>query len=541
MSDLARLATSIERASDASLLTQIQKYVEPNSAPGNQFALANLLLGKRSLEARIRSLSKTELAELLATKTSAALRAVMLADELSAFDAAVNLAAELAAKSDASSAAIAPLDFEVSVFDAVRCLTEICYATERHWLKVSSRGLKASDAKQLAERLRLPEVVVHSCSQLLVNQELLAADSQGWVVTKRGTSWLKLNFADRWFQIANEALSSSVLRGKILNLKAGDDLAAKLSDEFPLLKSGVSSLVQAAIALGLLSAGKANQLFVQLQTADTESSRVLKLLEGTFPAEQPKVIVQSDLTILVTGPLTSSLWDQLDAIAESLELGMASKFRINLASVTRALQAGWKTKSIGTLLAELSGREVPQPVSFLLRDAERRFGELEVMAEPRGCSIRSRDAILIAQIKNESNLGPFKLRSTDARTLESPLGAREVGLGLRAAGYPALLPARPLQQSTHPDVGVSNWANEWLQAIRAGTESEESTRAQLLQFALRDAIPLSIRYRGPTGEATVSVRVLGVTPQRIRCREIGREAELTLPQSSIQEISIGLG
>lgn len=541
MSDLARLATSIERASDSALLTQIQRYVEPSSTPGNQFALANLLLGKKSLESRIRSLSKTELANLKANKSSAALRAIWLADEQSVFDAALNLAAELSAKTDAGLAAIAPPDVEVSVFDAVRCFTEICYSTERHWLKVSGRGLKASDVRQLAERLRLPEPVVHSCSQMLVNQELLAADSQGWAVTKRGASWLKLNFADRWLQIANETLSGSVLAGKSLIVKAGDDFSAKLSDEFPLLKSGVSSLVQAAMALGLLSAGKANQLLVQLQAAETSSSRLMKLLEQTFPAEQPKVIVQSDLTILVTGPLTSSLWDQLDAITESLELGTASKFRINLASVTRALQAGWTPKSIATLLAELSGREVPQPVSFLLRDAERRFGELEVMAEHRGCSIRSRDAILITQIRNEPSLATFKLRSADARTLESPLCAREVGLGLRAAGYPALLPVRSSPQSFHPTIENSNWANEWLQAIRVGTDSVESTQAQLLQFALRDAIPLNIRYRGPTGETTVSVRVLGVTPQRIRCREIGREAELTLPQSSIREISIGLG
>ncbi len=539
MSDLARLSASIERTNDSLLLSQLQKYVTPAANPGNQFALASLLLGKRSLEARVRGLASSQLADLLAGKSSAILESAWLADEGSALDAAVALATDLISKNASSSTEPPALAIEASPFDAVRCLTEICYFTSRYWAKTSGRGLRAADARLLTQRLQLPEQVIQVCFELLQTQGLVISDGQSWVPSQRGESWMATDYAERWLQITRHFLESTTLAGAKELLTPGLDLASFLRTEYPLLRPGEDSLIRSSAALGLLSEGRVSPLLLLFLSAEPDSPRLVAEIAQLMPSKPPGVIVQSNLSILVTGPMTAKLWRDLDEVAESIELGVASTFRLSLASVTNALQKGWTPSSIAEFFAEQSGREIPQPLGFLLRDAERRFGQLDVLVEPRGCSVRSRDAILIAQIQNEPGLAGLRLRLTDAETLESTLSWREVGLALRASGYPALMHPAPAPEAPQSKSYSTGWAGEWLQAIRSATGSGENTREQLLQFALRDGIPLSITFRGPSGVTTVSVRVLGVTPQRIRCREIGREAELTLPQSSISEITIG--
>lgn len=540
MSDLARLAALIESTSEPMLSNQIAKFVDPNAPPGNQFALASLLLSRRSLEARIRGLSRERLTHLIAGKSDPDLKSAWLADESGAFEAAASQASELLAKSEASKSPEIPMATEVSVSDSVRYLTEICYFTRRHWLKASNRGLRTADIRALALRLHSSEEVIRICFDLLVARGLIETRDYSWVLSQRGEQWLTQDFAQRWLSVAEEALKVSPISFITKQSASQGGLATQLHLHYPLLSLEIASIVSTLGALGLLSAGEPeSQLLGLFEEQVSAKQRIAEISKRTSTV-QPKVVIQSDLSVLVTGPLTERLWSDLDEVAQAQELGIASSFRITLASVTSALQAGWSTSKISKFLAEQSGRDVPQPVSFLLRDAERRFGELEVFAEPRGCSIRSRDAILLTQIQNEPSLSHLRLRQTDPNHFESHLHWREAGLSLRAAGYPALLPTVQAPKLLGRET-ASNWIAGWLSAIRVGAQSEASTRAQLLQFALRDALPLRICYRGPQGDATVLVRVLGVTPQRIRCREVGREAELTLPQSSISEISIAQG
>jgi hypothetical protein len=96
----------------------------------------------------------------------------------------------------------------------------------------------------------------------------------------------------------------------------------------------------------------------------------------------------------------------------------------------------------------------------------------------------------------------------------------------------------PMTQSGDLSKTGADWVSNWIRVIRAIATQKESNE-QLLQLALRESAPLLVTYASPTGSNTVTVRVLGVTAQRIRCREIGGDAELTLPQSSITNMSFG--
>ena len=536
MSDLARLAAAIAKSSDSELSAQVSRYLDSTVTPCNHYALATQLLSKRALEARIRPLTAVELEKLASGASSPSLRAAWLADESAAYFSARELATELRGRH--SSISGAEETRELNPYDSVRCFTELCYLVRKNWTRRSAAGMRAADLRLVSQRLGISDSLARACFALLVSGGQVMAQGESWQVSQVGERWLSLDFPARWIAMAKTALSS----GKVLDfntlLEPGANLSSFIRDSFPLISSDGELFIRNMAAVGLLSAGRVTELFPLLQRLEQNSAQLIEAVTKTMPRDEPRVIVQSDLTIVATGPLTADLWGQLEEFSDPQELGLVSRFAMNLASVTNGLQVGWTADSIGEFLAAKSAREVPQPVWFLLRDAQRRFGDLEVLAVGQATAVTSPDSILLTQIQNQPELAPLRLKRASDNRLESSFGGREVALALRASGYPALMPQQAATTSTSAQQAAEDWVEQWVRAIRA-TSTEGDSKEQLLQLALRSAVPLCITYNGPGGASTVTVRVLGMTEQRIRCRELGAEAELTLPQSSITQIALG--
>ena len=96
------------------------------------------------------------------------------------------------------------------------------------------------------------------------------------------------------------------------------------------------------------------------------------------------MIVQGDLSIICTGPLSPSLHRQLDSFAESEDLGLAARFRISSLTLSHALEIGMELSEIEKFLKKLSGKELPQPVQYLFEEVKRRFGQLKVLLGEAG-------------------------------------------------------------------------------------------------------------------------------------------------------------
>ncbi|MEY3028640.1 MAG: hypothetical protein RL198_37 [Actinomycetota bacterium] len=538
MSDLARLAAAIAKSSDPELSTQLIRYLDSTVAPCNQFALANLLLTRKSLDARIRPLHSSQLSELASGKSNAKLRMAWLADETSAFVSAAELARELLAKLEPIERDDRATHQELNPYDSVRCLTELCYFVRRNWAKRTGSGLKAADIKTVAQRIALSDLSVKACFELLIAGGIVMPEGQSWRLSRLADDWLSLDFAERWIALSRTVINQIGEAEVATALRVGANLAGIIRDSYPLVRSEADTWIRSTAAMGLVSAGRVTPLMVLIQECQNDDPELIEQVRAAMPTDEPRLIVQSDLRVVVTGPITAELWAQLEGFCDSTDLGVVSSFQLNLASVTLGLEAGWTSQSIADFLEQKSRREVPQPVLFLLRDAERRFGHLEVASTQSGSKVVSRDSILLTQIQNESRLASFRLSRSADDALESTVSARELTLALLAAGYPAVMQVHPMTQSGDLSKTGADWVSNWIRVIRAIATQKESNE-QLLQLALRESAPLLVTYASPTGSNTVTVRVLGVTAQRIRCREIGGDAELTLPQSSITNMSFG--
>jgi hypothetical protein len=97
------------------------------------------------------------------------------------------------------------------------------------------------------------------------------------------------------------------------------------------------------------------------------------------------------------------------------------------------LDAGQTADGLLAALNEASGNDVPQPLTYLIRDVERRHGELTV-AEV-GCCLLADDATLLTEVAAHRALGTLALRLLAPGVLASAKPAGPTLELLRANGF----------------------------------------------------------------------------------------------------------
>jgi hypothetical protein len=257
---------------------------------------------------------------------------------------------------------------------------------------------------------------------------------------------------------------------------------------------------------------------------------------GLLPETPCTVILQSDLTAVVSGQPTVAVSRLLGASAVSEARGSAGVWRFTPASVREALDVGWTAERLLAELAALSDRPLPQPLEYLITDVARRHGQVRVRGM-RSCVLA--DEAMITEILHTRSLAKLGLARVAPTVLSSPYELDEVLARLQAvglspvaedAGGTVIVETRPEHRAAAPAplarlaprarLGASELADRLMAdphgEIGGGTDSSD-TFDQLAQLnpglddaellLLSDAVDhqhdVLITYRNKSGSQTV--------------------------------------
>jgi hypothetical protein len=164
-----------------------------------------------------------------------------------------------------------------------------------------------------------------------------------------------------------------------------------------------------------------------------EETPAVRILADLLPPPVDYLLLQADLTAVVPGPPATELAAELNLVAEHESGGGASVYRVNAASVRRALDAGYSGGDLHALFARRSRTPVPQALSYLIDDVARTHGGLR--AGGAGAYLRSEDEGLITAALADRRLSALMLRRLAPTVLVTPFPTARLLTSLREAGY----------------------------------------------------------------------------------------------------------
>jgi hypothetical protein len=217
-------------------------------------------------------------------------------------------------------------------------------------------------------------------------------------------------------------------------------LTARLSWESPVLSDQsdedleryVTGIWREMHRLGLLAHGAVSSLGRSLFAGDPDAAR--RLAEAMLPRSHDAVVLQNDLTAVVTGIPSAALLTLLDSTATPESRSGAWTWRFSPATVRKALDAGYHPEDlIARFTAAAEGGRVPQPLTYLIEDVARRHGQVQV--RPAGCCLCSDDETLLTELLNTRALRALALVRLAPTVLISAKPQAETLTALRAAGY----------------------------------------------------------------------------------------------------------
>lgn len=323
-----------------------------------------------------------------------------------------------------------------------------------------------------------------------------------------------------------------------------------------------------AVALGVVEGDRLTalgELLVSVGTDPDAAAEVTRRGAGMLPESGGLLVLQSDLTALVSGRPSAAAARLLAACAVSESRGMAATWRFTPASVRGAMDAGWTAEQLRAALVEVSGRDLPQPLDYLVSDVARRHGSVRVRAV-RSCVVGAEAEI--AELLHTRSLASLHLHRPAPTVLTSPAEPDEVLTRLRAAGFSPLPedadgvvvlapsgagPARaPAPRPTRPRVSATDLAAALLDRPAAPTRS--ATHEQLSALArhlddgevalLADALDhgrdIRIGYRNSAGNRTVrDIRPSGIFDRWLSAWCHLRSAERDFTIANIETVVLG--
>ncbi|MEH1125787.1 helicase-associated domain-containing protein [Micromonospora sp. CPCC 206061] len=184
--------------------------------------------------------------------------------------------------------------------------------------------------------------------------------------------------------------------------------------------------------LGLLAHGTVTRFCRSLVTGDPVAA--LRHAEAMLPRNRSFVLLQNDLTAVVTGTPSANLLALLDSMAAPESRSGAWTWRFSPASIRAAVDAGSTPAELLTRITEVAdGGRVPQTLAYLIDDVARRYGRVQV--RPTGCCLCSEDEVLLTEILNTRSLQSLHLVRLAPTVLASARPQAETLAALRAAGH----------------------------------------------------------------------------------------------------------
>ncbi|MFW0785465.1 helicase-associated domain-containing protein [Gordonia sp. CPCC 206044] len=167
-------------------------------------------------------------------------------------------------------------------------------------------------------------------------------------------------------------------------------------------------------------------------TDDAEKT-VLAAMHSALPEPVDHFLTQADLTLMVPGPMTPELAEQVELVADLESGGAASVYRVSDDSVRRALDAGRSSSELITMFTAHSRTPVPQSLTYLIEDVARRHGQLRVGVA--SAFVRCEDAATLAAVLKSPAAEHLALRALAPTVAVSQAELRDVIEQLRAAGF----------------------------------------------------------------------------------------------------------
>lgn len=449
---------------------------------------------------------------------------------------------------------------------AVGLLGESLHELDREPARLLGRGAPSMpDLKRLAAASASTPEAVEAALSAAADAGLTVTLGAAIRLSADGEAWLASATAHRWLALASawEASLPASLRDRIISAyrRGSSDLVEELSWWYPLADDAVttpaSAVDTAAQLLGISVDGTTSSIGRLLLDGD-ETAATAALMSG-LPTEVSQVVLQDDLTVIALGPPTAELDVRLRAIAEPEGRAQASRYRITSHSVTRALADGDTAADILAFLDSVSLTGLPQPLRYLVAEAEQRFGLVRVgtiaastdaSAEAgRTSYIRSDDDGLIAAISVDQTLIALGLRPSHEHRLTSRVDAATVYWALHDARYPVVaedaagMPLRvrrqPVLRSVKPSVAQTP-DSDLVARLRAEDRGDTSTAwlAKQLEIAVRDHTPVTVQLQHGERRSTFTIEPVSLAGGRLRGLDRSADVERTLPLAMITEVRI---
>ena len=455
------------------------------------------------------------------------------------------------------SAAEIDRDASLAIFDVIQALTELIFELEQRYIReVGKRGVGLPDVKRLAAHLSKSNEYAKQVFELAQFANLAEIEGSRWQLGQRAENWISWSDRERWSHLAETWLSllGDEAARELLAILPAESFERRLAEVYPFADSTatnrIKKVAEIANLIGLIANSQATRWLGLLSTSlQTASERAI----AGLPSAAERVIIQADLTLIAPSPLPTELEISLRRFADTEQIGMASSYRLSALSVSHGLETGLAIDEIRSLLLRLSAKELPQPVDYLLKEAESRFARLKVYATKSGAhsQIVSTDKILLAEIHNDQRLKPFALHFDEAGSLHSRFEAELVYFALREANFVAVRVDENGEVLSPQKLSSKNKVSEQRQSVveditrmreadtQGTSDPDDDDLLRQIQLAIKYKAKMVIVLKTSNGEQVeYLVEPVGVANGRLRAKDRKADLERTLPLSSVVSISI---
>lgn len=441
----------------------------------------------------------------------------------------------------------------IGAFETVQALTELIIELEQRYVpEVGRGGVGLPELKRLASFLGRDVDYARRLYSLAQIAGLVVLYQKRWRVGTNYSMWLESNTAERWLHLASSWVNL-IGPESAADLVGNENLQQAIKVTFPLATDGISShmtnLINMAELIGLTAANRTSTWFEPTMQGDFKKAK--ELISRELPKVQNKLIIQADLTLISTGPLDTETELLIRRFVEIERIGVASSYRINALSLSYGMETGLKETEIRETLQKLSGKELPQPVDYLIRETAKRFGRLVLRQSADGTIIESKESILLTSILNDSELKALGIMQKSETTLFTRFDQELVYYQLRDNKYAAIaLDAKnkivtnwntPAEQAQFKNLAHSIKADiqRWREHDkRLGENPLGDDIMRSLELAIKSKATIKVTIEDKKQRREFTLAPTGLANGRLRAKDKQADCERVLPVASI--VSVGL-
>lgn len=453
-------------------------------------------------------------------------------------------------------------DCGIEIFETLQAITELIFDLEHRYVReVGRKNIGLPDLKRLATHLHKSTDYAKQIYELATLAGIITLAEGRWQLSAGAEIWLGwqpvqrfTHLAKTWREIFGDA-SAAELLGSLEKHQGAVSLDQQLKLTYPFadgsVTSKISKLANLAALIGLASSG-----WMSGWTRSVLSLRydeAATLASDKLPAPQRKLICQADLSLIAPGPLPTDVEILVRRFADTEQIGMASTYRLSALSISHGLETGLSINQIRDLLVELSGKELPQPIEYLIKESESRFGRLKIIGgeNEERTFLESTDKVLLAEILNEAKLRPFALTALEDGMLACRFEPEVLYFGLRELGFVAVRVAAdgkvisPLAvsaqkpESAQEAIVLTDIKRLRLQEEKLGSTPDDDDLQRQIQLAIKNKTRAKFTVTTNAGtEVEFLLEPIGIANGRLRAKDRKADIERTLPITSIVKVTL---